>query len=465
MSANDSGSPPSFSANPRGSGRTVHRLRRRVLSDQVHDIHIRAFVSLSGVTAEILFDGRGALTTRDVQASPRWSPPRGHRQLPRDRNVGVIHLIPTLRQLEATCPFADHSKTSRVIGMAPVEGVATTEQRIDAVLDAVVREYPHKLSQELNADSDVAPPRAINPSFFGSYDWHSAVHSHWTLLRSLGNGLTGAQTQRVVKVLDDHLNADRIVKETTFFASPGGRVSERPYGWAWLVALYAECDLNCGDRANLQRQDMATRWCQALDPLYVLLRGRLIDYFSGVLAYPIRTGLHANTAFALELLLQSARSMRDEELTAVITRYTNQWFLDDTNINWRAGPSGEDFLDPNLVEAALMADVLDQQRFAAWMKATSVDAGIFGWQPAEFLRNPSEPGAVHLEGLLMSRAWCLDAIANALGPDSRIGEAALLGRDAHLDKIARIDVTDGFARSHWLPTFLTYLNEQLEGRL
>jgi hypothetical protein len=348
--------------------------------------------------------------------------------------------------------------------MAAVEGIATTEKRIDAVLDAVMTEYPHKLSQELNADADAVPPRVLNPSFFGSYDWHSAVHSHWTLLRSLGNGLTGVQAERVVKVLDNHLSADRIAAETAFFASTGGRVSERPYGWVWLVALYAECDLIGRNRADVELGDMASRWRQAVDPLYALLQGRLIEYFSRILAYPIRTGLHSNTAFALQLLLQSGRTMRDEELTDLVTRFANRWFLEDTNINWRASPSGEDFLDPNLEEAALMADVLDQERFAAWMKATSSDAGIFGWQPAEFLRNTSEPGAVHLEGLLMSRAWCLDGIVNALGPDSRVGEAALLGRNAHLDQVARIDVTDGFARSHWLPTFLTYLNEWLEGR-
>jgi hypothetical protein len=336
---------------------------------------------------------------------------------------------------------------------------------IDAVLDAVTREYPHKLSQELNVDSDAVPPRVINPSFYGSYDWHSAVHSHWTLLRSLSNGLPAVQSEKVINLLDEHLSADLVVKEVAFFAGPGGRVSERPYGWAWLVALYAECDRISKSPTDIQLQDRASGWRQALDPLYALLRKRLIEYFSGVLAFPIRTGLHANTAFALELLLQSGRTLRDEELTEVVTRFANSWFQEDTNINWRAGPSGEDFLDPNLTEAALMADVLDQERFAAWMDMTSAGVGIPSWQPAEFLRNASEHGAVHLEGLLMSRAWCLESVANALGTDSRVGEAALVGRNAHLDQVAGVDVTDGFARSHWLPTFLTYLNEWLEGRL
>ena len=29
----------------------------------------------------------------------------------------------------------------------------------------------------------------IHPAFFGCYDWHSAVHSHWLLARLLASGL------------------------------------------------------------------------------------------------------------------------------------------------------------------------------------------------------------------------------------------------------------------------------------
>ena len=53
----------------------------------------------------------------------------------------------------------------------------------DLALANVVREYPNKLDHVLRSDADAAPPRALHPAFYGSYDWHSCVHMHWLLVR------------------------------------------------------------------------------------------------------------------------------------------------------------------------------------------------------------------------------------------------------------------------------------------
>ena len=50
-------------------------------------------------------------------------------------------------------------------------------------LDCVEREYPNKIAHVLNGDEDVAPPRELTPAFRGCFDWHSAVHGHWLLVR------------------------------------------------------------------------------------------------------------------------------------------------------------------------------------------------------------------------------------------------------------------------------------------
>jgi len=349
--------------------------------------------------------------------------------------------------------------------MRAVNGVATTQELVSAVLDAVLREYPHVLCQELNSDSDVKPPRELNPSFYGSYDWHSAVHSHWTLLRSLDLDLTEHQRERVITVLDQHLSSEKLMQEKQFFAGPGGLFFERPYGWAWLAALCSECHRCSTNESDVQISTMAKKWCKALDPLCELLRHRLIEYFSTVLPYPIRTGLHSNSAFSLSLMLQTAKTLKDEELSRCVVRFAEQWFLADKSINWTTEPSGSDFLDPGLEEAALMACILEPQRFASWIETTLVTEEMYRWHPPQFKRSPSEPGSVHLEGLLISRSWCLSSIVDILGPNSKIGHAAQLGLDEHLEQVVGIDVTDGFGRSHWLPTFLTYLNVKLEAHL
>jgi Protein of unknown function (DUF2891) len=333
------------------------------------------------------------------------------------------------------------------------------------VVAAASREYPHMLIQELNSDADVVPPRVLNPSFFGSYDWHSAVHSHWTLVRCVTAGLPGDVAETVINVLDEHLSETRLAGELTFYAGPGGRVAERPYGWAWLVMLHAECRRLAGSSANPSLAAAGERWATALGPLNTLLRGRLVDYFSAGLAFALRAGTHGNTAYSLQLLHQAAGAAGDEELASAVLAAGRYWFEGDDSLPWFVPPSGSDFLDPSLVEAAFMADVLAPDEYRAWM-ARLCPAGIVpDWSPARFIPDGADPYTVHLEGLHVSRAWCLDRVGRALEPGSPLATAALAGRDDHLQVVAKIDPFDGFNRAHWLPTYLVYLEGWLANSL
>jgi len=362
-----------------------------------------------------------------------------------------------------------------------------------AIIAAASREYPHVLAQELCSDADVLPPRVLNPSFFGSYDWHSAVHCHWSLVRLLAAGLAGKASDAAQSLLEEHLCPERLAGELAFYSGPGGRVAERPYGWAWLVMLHAECERQArktGPDSSVQSLESsvtrttgpegpvpgvplggpgpavgppglpaaAGRWSRALRPLRDLLAARLIEYLSSRLAFPVRAGTHPNTAFALQLLHQAATAAEDAELSRAVAEAAVRWFAGDPPLPWLGPPSGNDFLDPPLVEAALMADVLSHDRFAAWTDQVCPPGTAPKWRPPAFRRDASEPGAVHLEGLLVSRAWCLDRLARALPPATPLGEAARSGRDEHLGAVAEIDPCDGFSRSHWLPTYLIYLD-------
>jgi len=55
-------------------------------------------------------------------------------------------------------------------------------------------EYPNLIHHTMQSDADVQPPRKLTPAFYGSYDWHSAVHSHWQL------GTSAAGNERAVTV-------------------------------------------------------------------------------------------------------------------------------------------------------------------------------------------------------------------------------------------------------------------------
>jgi hypothetical protein len=108
-----------------------------------------------------------------------------------------------------------------------------------------------------------------------------------------------------------------------------------------------------------------------------------------------------------------------------------------------------------------MADVLPAGAFAGWLEAALPDPARVAWAPPDFSPDAADPATVHLEGLLVSRAWCLDAVARALPPAHPVAAKARDAVGAHVTRAAGIKFGEGFGRSHWLPTFLLYLDEQL----
>lgn len=326
----------------------------------------------------------------------------------------------------------------------------------EVVAGAARRGYPHKLAQELQGDADLRTPRALHPSFYGSYDWHSAVHCHWTLARLLESGLPEGSAATARAVLDDHLRPELLAQELAFFAGPAGRTAERPYGWSWLLRLHADVRRLAAGGGPLSPD--AARWAAALDGLAGHLRAGMLAYLTGTLALPIRAGTHPNTAFSLRLLLEAARAAGDPELDEVVRAATERWFADDARLPWFAPPSGSDFLDPNLEEAALLAEVLPAGRLAAWLRRTGMEEAQAWAEPPRFREDGNDPGTVHLEGLVLSKAWCLHRLRRAVPAGDPLAGRLAAALDAHLERADRLDPADGFNRSHWIPTFAVYLD-------
>jgi len=84
---------------------------------------------------------------------------------------------------QATTGADDHSTTPQQQQQPHREGLSVTLARTLAAI-AVANlniEYPNSLALTLFSDADVQAPRALHPAFFGCYDWHSSVHTHWQL--------------------------------------------------------------------------------------------------------------------------------------------------------------------------------------------------------------------------------------------------------------------------------------------
>ncbi|MEO2091216.1 MAG: DUF2891 family protein, partial [Gemmataceae bacterium] len=189
-------------------------------------------------------------------------------------------------------------------------------------LKGIDKEYPHKPGVVWSAADDVKRPKALHPAFYGCFDWHSAVHGHWLLVRVVKQFPDLPEAKRAREILSDHLTAEKIKAEAAVFAQKEQKSFERPYGWTWLLKLAAE--LHTCDDAD------ARTWAANLKPLAELIAARYVEYFPKQ-TYPIRSGVHSNTAFGLSFAHDYAKTMGDKKLQAAMRRVL---------INCTARPAG-----------------------------------------------------------------------------------------------------------------------------
>ena len=308
-------------------------------------------------------------------------------------------------------------------------------------------EFPHKLDHVIAGAADVRAPRELHPAFHGSFDWHSCVHMHWLLVRIRRRFPSLPDRDEMDASLDHNLRTLAIDGEIAYLARPESGAFERPYGWAWLLKLAAE--LHAAD------DDDARRWSRALQPLASAFAARFLEFLPRT-HYPVRHGVHSNSAFALALAIEYAEVSHDEALLLACMAKARQWFANDRNgpASWE--PSGADFLSPVLMEAELMRRVLDRDRFAHWL--SQFLEGFASAEPAS-LFEPVQVGdrrdghLVHLDGLNLSRAWCFGGIAAALPPGDARATVAGAAAGVHFAAGWRGLSSEDFVGSHWLATF------------
>jgi hypothetical protein len=306
-------------------------------------------------------------------------------------------------------------------------------------LGHVRREYPHKLDHVLLSDGDALPPRVLHPIFFGSFDWHSCVHGWWTLLTACRLFPDLPEGSRITALADESFTTGKVGAELDYLNRPQSGGFERPYGWAWLLALHHEASRH-SDRD----------WGATLEPLAWAFAERLKRYLA-ILTYPIRAGTHFNTAFALILAHEWAQAF-DAPLTSAIEDRAAGWFGADRAYQaWE--PSGDDFLSPALTEALCMMRVSQPESFPTWFasflpKLSSGEPATL-FEPAT-VSDRSDGKIAHLVGLNLSRAWCWRHLARALdGPERSLAAATA---QAHLDA-ALPHLSGDYAGEHWLCTF------------
>ncbi len=334
---------------------------------------------------------------------------------------------------------------------------AVAEQLAAYPLKCVVQEYPNKPSNILEKPEDALGPQQMHPAFYGCFDWHSSVHGHWMLVRLLKKFPDLSNAGMIRQVLKQNLDAANIEKERAYFALPINATFERMYGWAWLLKLAEEL--------HTWNDPEGRQWEKNLQPLTDLIIKRTAAFLPKQ-TYPIRQGMHPNTAFALAFVYDYANTTRNDTLKKIVEQRSRDYFLKDAKAPVEWEPSGSDFLSPALEEADLMRRVLSKTEFRQWIN--NFFPGIVETKPANILKpvlvaDRTDLQLVHLDGLNFSRAWCMFGIAQALDRSDPLHN--LFVQSAHEQLSAAFpNIASGhYGGEHWLASFMLYALDMSEG--
>ena len=318
-------------------------------------------------------------------------------------------------------------------------------------LECIEQEYPNKLGQVLTSNHDLQTPRELHPVFYGCFDWHSAVHGHWSLVKLLKEFPELEKADSIRFLLQKKLSRKNVLQEVAYFNRKYNKSYERTYGWAWLLKLHTEL--------HTWNTPFARKLEQNLKPLTDNIRDKYMAYLPK-LKYPIRVGTHSNTAFGLSFAYDYATAMQDSLFEKSIRQKAMQFYIDDKScpINWE--PGGQDFLSPCLEEIDIMRRVLDRTAFMRWIhqflpELTQKD---FRLEVGE-VTDRTDGYLVHLDGLNFSRAWCLYDLANQY---PKTFKHLVTTANKHVAYSLPNLVGDDYMGGHWLASFAIYSMKPLE---
>jgi len=308
-------------------------------------------------------------------------------------------------------------------------------------LSCIQQPLPYKSGIVIAKPSDLAMPQEHHPAFYGCFDWHSAVHGHWSLIYLLKKFPELDKREEAIQKLKENLTAENIQKEVAYFSlNKESESFERTYGWAWLLKLQEEL--------YTWNNPLAKELYKNIEPLATHISNAYVEYLPK-LVYPIRVGEHTNTAFGLSFAYDYALAVNDTVLENMIKENALRFYQNDEAcpIGWE--PSGYDFLSPCLQEIDIMRKVLDEVTFEEWFASflPELHQQKLTLEPGKII-DRSDGKLVHLDGLNFSRAWCLYPLKNNINAYN----LATRHLDFSLSKIADGD----YAGQHWLGSFALY---------
>ncbi len=314
-------------------------------------------------------------------------------------------------------------------------------------IHAVTKPFPYYWPAfELREYEDISKRpscRDLFPVFHRAYDWHSCVHGFWSIARLSTLVPNSKQVEQGLQLLETELTVEKILGEIKTLQRSEYRSFERPYGLAWVCKLAGELF-----------QKYPKQWL-AVEPLADLSAKRILEWHQK-LTYPLQTGEHSQSAFALALVKDYAHRIGATSLLNSINLEIERLYATRTRSIIHAEPSGHDFLSPSLGRAMIVGEYLSTEAFEDWLKHYLPELELNNresWLPVVSGYDAADGKLSHLIGLNLSRSWMLKRIAAKLSKSDMRKSLLLNASAAHANEGHKAVTLDHFASSHWLASF------------
>ena len=289
-------------------------------------------------------------------------------------------------------------------------------------------------------------PKERHPAFYGCYDWHSAVHGHWAMLRAWKTFPGMPSAAKIEDALSRHLTKENLEGELKFLKAKES--FENPYGYGWYFRLLNELDTFDHPKAK--------EWRALLTPLADLFTDRYLKSLER-LNRPQRVGTHDNTAYAMMHILDYASTAKLASLEHSVKEHARAFFLADKACPVAYEPGPYDFISPCLIEADLMRRVLPAKDFAKWEQAFlgHVRKGSSILTPV-VPKDIKDPYLGHQIGLMFQKAASFRGLASALPASSPRRKLFEKAAHDHAQKGITLMFDSGYGGTHWLASFAIF---------
>jgi len=327
--------------------------------------------------------------------------------------------------------------------MRPIESHSILELCASAILAHVDQEFPTWNSHRLSGPKDLTTPRQRHPLFYGSYDWHSCVHSHWALVR-VSRVLDGDSLERRVhKMFERTLSHGDIAAEVVAWKEPHG--FQLPYGASWFLRLMAELKLAGPDWRF---------WHDELVELESLVSVRMLEWL-GNLKTADRNGQHFNSAASMVRLLEWAEASSQRDVSRLVRAKALELYSADSDAPFKYEPSAASFISPLLAEADLMGRCLEPDLFSTWLE-TFAPSWFTSEQEFPATAAPSvlsDYHDAHLAALPFTISTALRSLASSLADTELPGRLDEVAASILSDGLARLDTSE-YSVDHWLNSYV-----------